>query len=126
MARQVDQLLADLRRREHEPAGRAELQRIESYFTAERIRKVAGQFKKNTAIGVDQVAFVDVADAPDQALAELAEIFREAARTMSLPTYSLISAMTTLGKKAGGSRCIAVASSFYRLFMAVIRPIVKD
>ena len=64
----------------------------------DRIRRVARSFKKQTTIGVDQLAFSDVAAAPEKALQELSGIFCQAVRTMSLPTCTLINVMATLGK----------------------------
>ena len=56
---------------------------------------------------------------------ELVGIFKEAISSMILPITSLLNIMATLGKKDGGSRCIAISASFYRLLLSSLRPLIR-
>ena len=51
---------------------------------------------------------------------------REAISQLALPTQVLITLGSLLSKKLGGTRCIAICSTFYRLMTAVIKPGVRE
>ena len=93
---------------------------------ASNIRRVARTFKNKTAIGFDQITFQEIAAAPQTALEELEGIMQDSISRLALPHQALANTMAALGNKCGGTRCIAVAATYYRLLMAIIRPIVRE
>ena len=85
--------------------------------SATTIRKVLRMFPAGTAIGTDDLNFRLLADLPDVALEQLGLIFKSAIRNLTLPVQALANLLCLLGKKTGGSRVIAIMSSFYRALM---------
>ena len=74
-------------------------------------------FPANTAIGADDLHPRLLADLPDIALEQLGLLFKSAIKTLSLPLQELVNLLYLLGKKAGGSRVIAIMCTFYRCLM---------
>ena len=99
---------------------------IMNKLKASNIRRVARTFKNKTAIGFDQITFQEIAAAPQTALEELEGIMQDSISRLALPHQALANTMAALGKQCGGARCIAVAATYYRLLMAIIRPIVRE
>ena len=63
------------------------------------IRKACLSFQSKTAIGLDQHAFTDIANLPDNALDSLGEIIRQSFVKLAIPTQSLLQLLVLLGKK---------------------------
>ena len=80
---------------------------LEARITAEAIRTAARAFSRHTGIGADCASFLDVAEASEESLTELADIMRAAVRHFSLPTQILCVICALIGKKLGGTRCIS-------------------
>ena len=89
------------------------------YFdgSAAAIRKALRLFPCNTAIGPDDLHFRLLADLPDNALIQLGSMFKTAISNLTLPIQVLVNLLCLLGKKAGGSRVIAIMCSFFRCLM---------
>ena len=96
------------------------------HLTPNLVRKVAGQFRKNTSIGVDATAFDDVTEASDESVEELCQIMRKTVEQLALPMQALLVIISLIGKKLGGTRGVAVCASFYRLLMALLKSDVRD
>ena len=86
-------------RRHQNKGGSKHIKHPFSLITAETVRKTARAFKPTTAIGIDAVTFREIASAPHQVLEEIAELFRQAVTSMTLPTQALLNIMATLGKE---------------------------
>ena len=84
------------------------------------IRKASLSFPSKTAIGLDQHAFTDIANFPDNALDSLGEIIRQCFVKLAIPTQSLLHLLVLLGKKNEGSRTIAILHTTYRLTMRLV------
>ena len=84
------------------------------------IRKACLSFPSKTAIGLDQHAFTNIANLPDNALDSLGEIIRQCFVKLAIPTQSLLQLLVLLGKKNGGSRTIAILHTTYRLTMRLV------
>ena len=90
-------------------------------LSPERITAVAKKtFKKNTAIGADQMAFRDIANSPLEAIITLSELLIMIAMTQALPIQTLINIMSMLGKKSGYSRAIAIGCTIIRLLLTLL------
>ena len=76
-------------------------------FTPAELRRVARLFKRRTGIGTDHVAFDDILEASDEALEALCGLMRDTVTELAMPLQSLVAMLSLLGKKDGGSRCIA-------------------
>ena len=83
-----------------------------------RLRSIAKRFKKRTGIGVDDEAFTELAGASDEALESLCALLRECVDGLAVPIQTLLTLMSLLAKKAGGSRAIALVSTILRLLLA--------
>eukprot|EP00973_Karenia_brevis_P028220 3888269-Karenia_brevis.AAC.1 len=79
-------------------------QQMLDMVTVDSIRKVARQFMTNTAVGPDHQGFKELAEATDEALADLVKIIQEIIETLAWPIQAHINQIALLGKKAGGSR----------------------
>ena len=84
------------------------------------IRKACLSFPSKTAIGLDQHAFTDIANLPDNALDSLGEIIRQCFVKLAIPTQSLLQLLVLLGRKNGWSRTIAILHTTYRLTMRLV------
>ena len=84
------------------------------------IRKACLSLPSKTAIGLDQHAFTDIANLPDNALDSLGDIIRQSFVKLAIPTQSLLQPLVLLGKKNGGSRTIAILHTTYRLTMRLV------
>ena len=71
-------------------------------------------------------AFQDILEASDASLEELCRIMKKAMRNLAMPLQTLVVLIGLLGKKCGGTRCIAICSTFYRLLIAVIKDNVRS
>ena len=90
------------------------------------IRKACKRFPGKTAIGLDSWTFKELEGLPDQALEELGELMRSCVADLALPGGAMVNRMVLLGKKAGGSRTIAIMTTLYRLLMALLQGEVGD
>ena len=99
---------------------------ILSSLTAGNVRNAARSFKSRTSIGCDATSFKEIAEASDEALEELACMFCEAVVNVALPMQVLLNMVALLGKKNGGSRCIAICATFYRLLLGVLKPLARE
>ncbi len=93
---------------------------------AEYVKKVAERFRRGTAIGTDAQAFYDVAEATCDSRRELASIMRQTIEDIAWPLQALLVVMGLLGKKSGGTRTIAIISTFARLLMAALKGDVRS
>jgi hypothetical protein len=84
------------------------------------IRRACGTFPTRTAIGSDDVTFLEVAELPDGALGILGALMKAAVVHLALPMQTLLNVMVLLGKKGGGSRTVAILATFYRLLMRML------
>ena len=91
----------------------------------EKLRKIALAVNESTSIGGDHVTFKEIAAAPHEALQELSDVYEEVIDEVALPNHALVNLMSMLGKKAGGSRCIAVGTTFCRLLMMALNPMAR-
>ena len=89
-------------------------------LSAAAIRKACRRFPGKTAIGLDSWTFQELGGLPDQALDELGKLLHSCIAELALPGGAVINRMVLLGKKAGGSRTIAIMTTFYRLLMALL------
>ena len=71
-------------------------------------------------MGLDQHAFKDIAQLPDNALGSLGEIIRQCFVKLAIPTQSLLQLLVLLGKKNGGSGAITILHTTYRLTMRLV------
>ena len=90
------------------------------------IRRACRTFAGNTATGVDDIHLRTIAYLPDSALFQLAAVMRTAVAARCLPAQTLISLMSLLGKKSGGSRTIVTVSTFYRLLLRILKPTLSE
>ena len=112
------QAVNDLRTRalQHESHGA-----LEERFTAKAIRAAAKAFSRHTGVGADCRSFIEIAEASKDSLSELADIMRATVRHLALPTQTLCVLCALIGKKLGGTRCIAVCSTFWRILAAIAK-----
>ncbi len=82
---------------------------------------MAKSFARGTSIGADSQAFYEVAEATHEARDELAQIMKTVIQELAWPVQSLLVLMGLLGKKAGGTRTIAIISTFGRLLLAAVK-----
>ena len=73
---------------------------LEARITAEAIRTAARAFSRHIGIGADCASFLDVAEASEESLTELADIMRAAVGHGALPT-DLVRYMRTHREEAG-------------------------
>ena len=99
---------------------------LETRFTTSAIREAARAFSRHTGLGTDCISFLDIAEASDESLSELADIMRVTLRHLALPTQTLCVLCALIGKKLGGTRCIAVCSTFWRLLAAIAKHDVRN
>ncbi len=90
------------------------------------VKEVANSVRRGTAIGLDAQGFKEVADATEEAREELAAIVRESVECLAWPVQVLTVLMALLGKKAGGSRAIAIMATFARLLLALTKGEVRE
>ena len=67
-----------------------------------------------------------MANLPDAALAQLGMLFKQSVATLTVPMQDLLNMLSLLGKKAGGSRTIAIMASFYRALMKLFCPQIRE
>ncbi len=96
------------------------------HLVPRNVRAAAKMFRRGTSIGADAVALQDIIEASDESLEELCRIMRCAVRDLAMPTTALLVLVSLLGKKLGGSRCIAVCTTFYRVLIAVMKGEVRE
>ncbi len=90
------------------------------------IRRACKTFPSKTAVGCDNVFFSDIASLPDVALIALSTCLRQCVSTLALPVQTLLQLMVLLGKKSGGSRTIAILTTFYRLLMRILSGFITE
>jgi len=98
---------------------------VESITTA-NMRKVSSAAKKRTGIGVDELAFTELAHASDEALDELGGIMKDCVRSLALPVQCLLTQLSLIAKKMGGTRAIALVSTFVRLLLSLGKDEVRE
>ena len=77
-------------------------------------------------MGLDSLFFSDVVLLPDIALEFLGQLLKRCVATLALPTQVLLQLTVLPGKKSGGSRTIAILTTFYRLLMRMLAPTIAD
>ena len=95
-------------------------------LSSANIRQTARAFPKKTAIGLDNIFFTDIALLPDNAINALGSILKQCLCSLALLVQTLLQLMVMLGKKNGGSRTIAILSTFYRLLMRILAPAITE
>ena len=88
-------------------------------YEPDELRKAASGFKGNTSIGGDGWTFKEIMAMPDIVLKKLGHILADCKREIAMPLQTYLNIMASIPKKTGGSRTVAVASTFYRLLMAL-------
>lgn len=83
------------------------------------MRKAARSFDGNTSIGTDLWTFKEIAAMPDKVLEELERILKKVRKELAMPLQTHLSMMAIIPKKTGGSRTVAISSTFDRLLMAL-------
>ena len=63
---------------------------------------------------------------PNTALEQLGRLFKQSIASLTIPAQELLSILGLLGKKAGGSRTIAIMASFYRALMKFFCPTIRQ
>jgi plasmid stability protein len=111
-------IIAELRTRALQHRRHAELV---SSITAQSVKAVARSFRAGTAIGSDCQSFLDIAGASEEAREDLAGILRASVTSLAWPKQALLTLIGLLGKKAGGTRAIAVIATFARLLLAHLK-----
>ena len=96
------------------------------HINAKVIRTALRMFSESTATGCDHLQLRRMARLPDIALEQLGSLFRQSLATLTIPMQELLNIMCLLGKKAGGSRTIAIMASFYRALMKFFCPTIRD
>ena len=86
----------------------------------------ARKFRRGTSVGVEPVFFQDITEASDESLSELCSIMRQSILELAMPMQTLLILISLLGKKLGGTRCIAICATFYRLLMAIMKGEVRE
>jgi hypothetical protein len=94
-------------------------------INAQTILAGARAFRATTAIGADCQSFVEVATATEEARTELAEVMKYTVTHLAWPLQALLVLLSLLGKKAGGTRAIAVIASYARLLLHLIKDPVR-
>ena len=96
-------------------------------ITPDKIRATAlKEFSHQTSIGADWVSFREIAQAPDDALMDLGNRIHQIFLNVAWPTQIHVNLISLLGKKNGNTRCIAVATTLYRLVMALCKSVVRS
>ncbi len=95
-------------------------------FSAEAIKEAANAFRRNTAIGSDGQEFSAIAQASEEARAALGSLAQRTVQHLAWPVQALLTIMRLLGKKQGGSRAIAIISSFARLVLRLTKEEVRQ
>ncbi len=94
--------------------------------TPTALHEAARMFRRGTSIGADAVALEDILGASDESLEELCRIMHSTVRKLAMPRQTFMVLISLLGKKLGGSRGIAVCTTFYRLLLAVLKGEVRE
>ncbi len=76
-------------------------------------------FKPTTSIGNDHWKFRILVLLPDDILESFGSLLVAVRDLLAPPLQTMCNNLTRLPKKTGGDRTVAVASSFYRILMAV-------
>jgi len=90
------------------------------------VRKLANDFKKRTGIGADELSFQEVAHATDEALVDLCDLFKSCVLELAFPIQCLFTQLSLLAKKLGGTRAIALSTTFIRLLLATGKGPVRE
>jgi len=115
----IAQAVADVAALRSEQLGTADAAKWKEAVNPTTMRKAAAAYSKRTGIGADEVGFTDIAGATDEALSELCAIMRDCIDQLTLPIQCLITLMHLIAKKLGGSRAIALATTFVRLLLTL-------
>ena len=83
-------------------------------FSLDRIRRVCKSFKQNTPLGSDALDFKRVAQLPDVALEELRSVLIAISLLRAPPLQVFLILLSSIPKKLGGVRWIAVQSGDFR------------
>ena len=89
-------------------------------LTEENLDNALKKFSDSTSTGFDLTTMAMIKALPPCAKRQLLKIFRKSLIELTMPTQVLANLIALLGKKGGGTRCIAVCASFYRLFLAIL------
>ena len=92
----------------------------------DRVRGALVVFAATTAIGSDSLHLRRFANLPDNAMAQLGALFKQSVATLTVLVHELLNILGRLGKKAGGSRTIAIMASFYRALMKMLCPTMRE
>ena len=84
------------------------------------------KFSEDTSTGIDMVTFNAMKALPPSAKESLLRVFIRSLRYSALPTQALANLIALLGKKDGGTRCIAICATYYRLFLTMLGEEVRE
>ena len=122
-AKRSDAAVVDLRSR---TLAEGRTQEWAMKITPDSVLKAAKSMKKSTAIGVDGLAFTEMVETCFEARRSLAHVLREITLGLAWPTQTLLNTIVLLGKKAGGTRCVSVCATLYRLLMAIFKADIRS
>ena len=75
---------------------------------------------------MDGLAFTEIVETCFEARRSLAHVLREITLGLAWPTQTLLNTIVLLGKKAGGTRCVSVCATLYRLLMAIFKADIRS
>ena len=78
------------------------------------------------ALGWGRLTIKSVKHAPKVVKLALVDVLKGVVRDLALPVQSYMQLMAILGKKDGGTRCIALCDSLYRILMAILGDEVRE
>ena len=95
--------------------------KLRNMVTRESLLRAAKSFKNGTAIGADQISFQEIANLPKEGLDEMVDLIRDIIRIGEWPDQAMTNVVALLGKKCGGTRCICICTTLYRVTMTILK-----
>ena len=97
-------------------------EKLQELYSVDTIRAAAHSFNQRTSTGADSLPISVIASLPDEALQELAEIFKTMRKQVAPPVQQLIVLLATIPKKLEGVRSIALLPAVFRVFTQLSNP----
>ena len=95
-------------------------------FSPSLIKEVVKKFRQGTSIGADNIAMQDLLEASEESLEDLCRIMRSVVHDLAMPASTLMVFISLLAKKLGGTRGIAICTTFYRVLIAMMKDEVRS
>jgi len=96
------------------------------HLTLPNLDNALRRFKANTGVGADFVYIQDMIRSTNEAKEAWLKMARKIINALSWPLQALTVLLRLIGKKTGGTRTVATASSIYRVILAVIAGDVRE